>query len=388
MCYQKGIFGRSRWLAVTLISLIPGCEKVPTFQELTGQEAKPASTEQKGPMPVTAPPAQAAVDQLKPMPKPAALEPNEVIARITQRPPHEITNEDLVNLTNLPSGQDQIHSLDLTKSTVNDAGVRLLSKLPQLMNLNLSYLKISGNSLESLQAIPDLRSLSLEGIQGLSPESWEIVAGLSHLETLNVLGTLITDDTVAKFVRLPNLKELNLTQTLVTDAVFSHVAEMKNLEVLRFEGLSSVNGRGLQVLAKAKNNLLRELHASRTPLGIAGLKHIKLIPSLRLLDITSSNLTDQQLYELRGAGNVVTLKLGFNLLTVAGMPAVVTLRDLEDLDIQNNMMIDDRALGALSKMKGLKTLNVTRTSCTPRGLQEFARLQKNCKLISNETPNP
>lgn len=388
MCYQKGIIGLSRWLAVTLISLISGCEKVPTFQELTGQEAKPAATEQRSPMPVTANPAPATSVESKPMPKPVTLDPGEVIAKILQRPPHEISNEDLVNLTNLPSGQDQIHSLDLTKSSVSDAGVKLLPKLPQLTNLNLGYLKISGNSLESLKAIPDLRSLTLEGIQGLSPESWEIVADLSHLETLSLLGTFVTDDNVAKLVRLPNLKELNLTQTLVTDAVFSHVAEMKTLEILRFEGLSSIDGHGLQVLGKAKNNPLRELHASRTKLGIAGLKHIKSIPSLRLLDITSSNLTDQQLYELRGAGNIVTLKLGFNLLTAAGMPTLVTLRDLEDLDLQNNMAIDDRALGALSKMKGLKTLNVTRTSCTPRGLQEFARLQKNCKLIFSDTTNP
>lgn len=388
MGYQKGILGLSRWLAMALISLISGCEKVPTFQELTGQEAKPAATEQKSPMPVTANPAPVTSLESKPMPKPVSVEPSEVIAKILQRPPHEISHDDLVNLTNLPSGLDQIHSLDLTKSSVSDAGVKLLPKLPQLTNLNLSYLKISGNSLESLKAIPDLRNLSLEGIQGLSPESWEIVADLSHLETLSLLGTFVTDDNVSKLARLPNLKELNLTQTLVTDAVFSHVAEMKTLEVLRFEGLSSIDGHGLQVLAKAKSNPLRELHASRTKLGIAGLKHIKSIPSLRLLDITSSNLTDQQLYELRGAGNIVTLKLGFNLLTAAGVPALVTLRDLEELDLQNNMAIDDRALGALSKMKGLKTLNVTRTSCTPRGLQEFARLQKNCKLIFSDTPNP
>ena len=368
--------------------LLVGCEKVPTFQELTSQQ--PQNAAQQGTSnPTTPAPKPPTAAPVVATPQPASVAPEVVIADLLKRPTNGINDSDIATLTNLPSGLDEIKSLDVTRSTVTDDGVRLISKLPALTQLDLTGTQIRGNGLAGLKGLSNLRVLTLNEIHSLTPECWDFLCELTQLETVNLVGTRITNKDVEKLTRLTSLKELNLSQTQVSDAAFTHLAEIENLQILRLEMNSLIDGSGLQAFSKSKTKPpLRELHSFRTKINIAGLKHVKGIPNLELLNIADILLTDQQVQDLKGTNNVKTLNVSFNRLTTASMPVFATMKNLEDLDLQNIDTINDACLAALSKVRGLRSLNVTRTTCSRKGLEAFSKLQKNCRLIFSDDISP
>lgn len=369
-------------LAVSAMVNFVGCEKVPTFQELSGQQ--PAPTTPANPtQPAPSSSSPAALPGTAPQ---KAVDPASVIADFRTRLPHQITDTDLKSLTDLPAGLEEIVSVNLDASAVSDDGVQLLVKCPRLSDLSLRGTKIRGSCLASLGRLTELRRLTLREVS-LDPANWSLVCELPNLEILDVMSTTITDEVVAKLSNLASLRELNLSATPITDLAIAHLAKSESLEVLRIESVVRVNGSGFEAFAKTKGkaNTLREIHASMTHLAVPGFKHLKAIPSLEVLDVSNSQLTDVQLNELRGASNISRLNASNNRLSAAGMPIFATMRRLQFLDLRNMATIDDSSLAVLSKDKKLKWLNVLQTNCTQQGLQTFAKLQKQCELNSEDS---
>jgi hypothetical protein len=219
----------------------------------------------------------------------------------------------------------------------------------------------------------------------MSTQGWEEISKLNQLESLDVSGNSnISNTDVAKFVALTNLRELNLSTTSITDDAFKSLAEMERLEVLKIEGSTQLKGHGLQAYTRTKPTL-RELHATGTPLHSGGLKHIKSISSLEFLDISNSGLSDQPFADLKGANNLIHLKIGgANVLSNAGMQTVLTLSKLKILDLERMQTINDQGLGILSKKSGLQTLNAKKTPFTRQGIEKFQKIQKNCEVLFSE----
>lgn len=374
-------------LGVSAVMNLVGCEKVPTFQELSGQQPSPTtSTSPANPAPpATSNSSPAALPETVPQ---KSVDPASVIADFRSRLPHQVTDTDLKSLTSLPTGLEEIVSVNLDASSVSDDGVQLLMKCQRLSDLSLRGTRIRGSCLASLGKLTELRRLTLREVS-LDPTNWSLICELPKLEVLDVMSTTITDEDVAKLTNLASLRELNLSATPITDAAIAHLAKSESLEVLRMEGVVRVNGSGFEAFAKTKGkaNTLREVHASMTHLAVPGFKHLKAIPSLEFLDISNTQLTDVQLNELRGASNISTLNASNNRLSASGMPIFATMRKLQSLDLRNMATIDDSSLAVLSKDKKLKWLNVLQTNCTQQGLQTFAKLQKQCELnVENKQP--
>ena len=86
-----------------------------------------------------------------------------------------------------------IVSLDLSSSTVTDAGAKLLENAAELRTLRLSETALTDAGLDALAKLP-------------------------KLESLNLYGTQITNQGILKLAALPNLKKLYLWQTKVDAA--------------------------------------------------------------------------------------------------------------------------------------------------------------------------
>ncbi len=365
------------------LTALTGCEKVPTFQELTGeQQGKSANT-----TPNPTPAATAKVSQPTPAPEvanPAPIDPAKFLADFSAKRSDAITDADLETLASLESGREQVASLDISRSGITDAGLQNLTKLPELSVLILTATSIDGHGLEALAGCPKLKRLKVSSALKITPQGWEALSKVSQLEFLDVSSTSsITDADVAKFTAMPHLRELNLSETTLTDEVFKTLAQMENLEILHIEKDGLIRGSGLQAYTKSKP-ALREIYANGTPLGNAGLRHIKSIRSLAFLDISGTSLTDTQFAELKGANNLVHLKIGANFLSNDGMKIVLSLSKLKILDLEGMPTINDAALGILSKKSGLQTLNVKKTPCTPKAIEQFRKLQKNCEVLASE----
>lgn len=359
---------------VTLFVALVGCEKVPTFQELTGQQqsASPASTPNT--VPVATPKTQQPIVAVE-VPKPVSINPEKFLADFSNKPSEAINDADLKTLATLESGRDQIKLLNLTRGGITDEGLQNLTQLPALNELDLTTTSIAGHGLAALEKCPNLRKLKVSTVLRMTSLGWEAISRLSQLEVLDVSSNSnISETDVAKFKALTNLRELNLSETSISDEVFLALADMEGLEILKIEACGRLQGHGLQAYARAKPKL-RELHARRTQIATAGLRHLKMISSLEFLDISGSSLTDPQFADLRGANNIVHLKIGENFLTNAGMQVVPTLGKLKILDLEGMQNISDPGLGIIAKKSGLQSLNVRRVSFSPQAIQAFQKIQ-------------
>ena len=367
-----------------LLVMAFGCEKVPTFQELTGQQQQnPTSTTTPSVTPAVAP-KDTHPNPGVPSAKPVPIDPAKFLSELQSKRSEQINDDDLKTLANLESGREQVTFLNITRGGITDEALQNLTKLPELTQLDLTSTNIDGHGFAALRDCPKLRKLKVSGVLRMSPQGWEEISKLTQLEVLDASNnSSLSNVDVAKFIALTNLKELDLSSTPITDDAFRSLAEMERLEILKIEGNSQLKGNGLQAYSRTKPTL-RELHAMRTPLHAAGLKHIKSISSLEFLDISNTSLSDQPFADLKGANNLVHLKVGANQLTNAGMQTVLTLSKLKILDLEAMQTINDQGLGILSKKSGLQTLNAKRVPFTRKGIEQFQKINKNCEVLISE----
>lgn len=370
------------------VFLLFGCEKVPTFQEITGQDANknsPAVVNSGAP---TATPEKPASETPVVQQPPATENPEEVLAALTRKSGAQLADREIVRATKVPSILAELKTLDVSRSAVTDEGIRLLGQFSALEQIDLSALKIGGEGIEGLEPLANLKELAMVSVQMGSASGWERLGKLSQVETLNLTQSNITDADISTLVSMTGLKDLNISNTSLTDAALVQLAKLENLEILRMESTRQINGVGLKAFIQKKPMAgLRCLYASSTPLSRDGLSNVKKIGSLEVFEFSSVQLSDQLLSELKGATNLKTLVLGNNHLTAASGLTIKTMRNLETLDLRHNSMVTPQMLAPLTTLTELTNLNVTKTGCTLAAVQEFRRLRKNCTVIFDDTPS-
>ncbi len=384
--------------------LLIGCEKVPTFQEITRQDAGKNSPSVSSSTPATVVP-ETSAEEVKPIdPQPDAAA---IIALLTQKSGGGLGDRDIELATKVSSVLAELKSLDAAGSAVTDQGIRLIGQFPELSKVDLSFLQINGAGIEGLQSLSNLRELTLISVTMGNSAGWRHLGKLSQIETLNLTSTNITDADVPNLVSMTGLKDLNISNTALTDAALVHLAKLANLEILRMESNRQIHGVGLKAFVQKKQKPgLRCLHATSTPLNRDGLINVKKMGSLEVFENHSAQLTDQLLFELKGATNLKTLTIGNNQLTDAsGLTirtmrncehgnqhistdasglTIRTMRNLENLDLSHIPTVTEKLLMSLGPLSELSTLNVTKTSCSVNSVQEFRRLRKNCKVIFDD----
>jgi internalin A len=118
---------------------------------------------------------------------------------------------------------DQLEWLDLSKSTVDDAGIERLAGLPHLRAINLNNTKLTDAALDSLSRLATLERLYLDG-------------------------TRVTDAGLRAMRYQWNLKILDLRNCAITDEGAQHLAKNEGLEFVRLDN-TKVTDRGLRALA-------------------------------------------------------------------------------------------------------------------------------------------
>ncbi|MCS5540968.1 MAG: hypothetical protein NZ804_13335, partial [Roseibacillus sp.] len=84
-----------------------------------------------------------------------------------------------------------------------------------LVDVNLGATSITDAGMANLSKMPKLRKLWLNGT-GITDAGLDSITALSALEYLNLYGTQVTDEGLKKLAGLKNLKKLYLWQTKVT----------------------------------------------------------------------------------------------------------------------------------------------------------------------------
>ena len=227
---------------------------------------------------------------------------------------------------------EHISTVSLKGTTITDAELAILTKLPRLTDLSLERTEVSSVGLAHVAAVTSLQKLDL-----------------AH--------TLLGDDAIASLKPLGNLRVLHLESTLV-------------------------EGPGLAQLAGLTS--LRELHLDNAPLGNAGLEHIAKIYGLEVLSLRYTNVTDEGMARLGQLRNLMRLDLTSVDVTEKGLQSLAQLTNLVDLDLSFARFAEP-GLQVLVTLPQLKRLGLEQTTVTDKAMPWIARLTKLEALNLNYT---
>jgi hypothetical protein len=154
-----------------------------------------------------------------------------------------VTEAGLERLKEVP----QLRCLGIGGHRVRGPKMRIITALPNLEELDLSYTDVGDAELEQLKTLTHLHTLYLLNTR-ITDAGMRHLEAISSLEALLLWRTRVGDAGVEHLKRLTHLKELDLIQTRITDAALEQLAGMRQLEDLdlRFTHISQEGFRKIK----------------------------------------------------------------------------------------------------------------------------------------------
>uniref|UniRef100_A0A453JZZ1 F-box/LRR-repeat protein 15-like leucin rich repeat domain-containing protein n=1 Tax=Aegilops tauschii subsp. strangulata TaxID=200361 RepID=A0A453JZZ1_AEGTS len=287
---------------------------------------------------------------------------------------------------------------------ISDIGVDLLvKKCRELRSLDISYLKVSNESLRSISTLEKLEELAMVACSCIDDEGLELLSrGSNSLQEIgqDFLSKLVTLKATLAVLRLDgfevsssllsaigegctNLVEIGLSKcngvtdegisslvaccsylrtidltccNLVTNNSLDSIADnCKLLECLRLESCSSINEKGLERIASC-------------------------CPNLKEIDLTDCGVNDEALHHLAKCSELLILKLGLSSsISDKGLGFISSkCGKLIELDLYRCSSITDDGLAALANgCKKIKLLNLCYCNkITDSGLSHLGALEE------------
>ena len=226
----------------------------------------------------------------------------------------------------------------------------------------------------------DLRSKEVHALEDIGASVDVDAEG--HVRCVVLVGQLVTDDDlktlrpVEKTIRrlnliytkltgpgLANLRGMNMLERLdlganihLQDEGLMYLQTLPSLDMLRVWD-TKITDRGLYVVESLPK--LRWLYLSGTAINGAGLVYLKKLPRLRGLDLRATQITD------------------------ASMKQLEMLQNLEWIDLSDTQ-INGKGLIYLSQLPRLKRIHIRHTQIVPRHLKKFRKYQPDCQINQSE----
>jgi len=240
-----------------------------------------------------------------------------------------VTDSDLLQLARL----NHLTHLDLSLTRITDHGLQQLKEAPGIADLNLYYAEqITDEGLAAVKAWKKLKRLNLRGTK-VTDTTLEHISQVTTLEALDVGFAQITDVGLDRLSSLPNLRELAIGGNKLTDVGLQTLRQLPGLTSLDLggsqrtdSGLWSVSLTELGLGALTTLRGLRELRLDGMPVSARWLEKLKPLdklerlslqgcrrlgddaalvlaswPSLRVLDLKGTAVTEKGLADLRHA---------------------------------------------------------------------------------------
>jgi Leucine-rich repeat (LRR) protein len=277
-----------------------------------------------------------------------------------------------------------------------DPNLRGLPPISEPFGVDFAHSVCSDRTLKELASHRNLVVLNL-GWETISNSSAKIIAQMADLRMLALSNTSITGAGVAQLTQLPNLQFLDLRYFSDLPGACPHVGQMKQLTTLlmgsglvddglrELRGLtqltlldlymSGVSDRGLVHLRPLSR--LQNLNLSLTAMTDAGLRHLGELPSLKTLRLNSlgENLTGSGLEGLRNLVNLEQLELRDNAISGDALRHLAELPNLRELDLTGTR-IDDSTVRHLALFPRLRVLKLAKTRISDDGMRHLSRLSE------------
>lgn len=150
---------------------------------------------------------------------------------------------------------------------------------------------------------------------------------------------------------------VNLRMQPVTDDELSRILESPTLRLLDVSG-SLVTDKGVKQLGT--QNQLESLGLSGTQITDASVQQLASLKRLKFLDLSSTRVTGGGIQTLGGLKQLRTLRLESTRTSDECLALIATLPNLWQLDLKDTR-VTDHGLAALSRCKNLRSLDVSRS---------------------------
>lgn len=188
----------------------------------------------------------------------------------------------------------EVAELDIWKFGVTDSQMAELSRLQCIEGLELTDSRIAAVGLRHLTAMRSLRELNLSATC-ISDATLAHIAALKKLEVLWLVDTNVTDNGLRYVGTLRSLIGLGLGETRITDAGMVHLGELTRLEYLDLQN-NSIGDEALHFLARLPR--LASLDLMETRVTDDGLKTLRRFRALEILSLHSCEISDAGLVYL------------------------------------------------------------------------------------------
>jgi len=221
----------------------------------------------------------------------------------------------------------------LARLDISDTSMSCIGKMQSLQSLDLSESTIDDRSLRHIEHLP--------------------------LHDLNLFGTNISDRGVQHIAKIKTLRSLNIGATQISDEAIEQLSSLVDLEVFRFCA-TKITDKGFQSLARLRN--IRQLDVSDIPVSEKSFRLIGSLPKLESIDLGGVKVTARDIEDLRSAP---------------------CLRHI----ILFRSELNDAELHALSELKGVRTLQLSRNPFTNNGVAYLGKMTNLINVSMLECPN-
>jgi hypothetical protein len=196
----------------------------------------------------------------------------------------------------------RLQRLSVAREGATDRALKVVGGLGELEYFRIWRGQFGDAGLEHLTRLPCLRTLVLEDTR-LSDNALRRLDSLTHLETLEFAGCLMTNHDMSILPVLHNVKSLTIyenKEALLTEQGFVHFSRLPKLEDLSLTGCN-VTDDGLNHL-KCLNSL-KDIYISgaRVKITSAGFQHLRSMKFLKTLTIKECQVRVEDVRQLESA---------------------------------------------------------------------------------------
>lgn len=248
-------------------------------------------------------------------------------------------------------GQGRIVAVDLRASWVTDIDLESLAAASSIEELDLANTHITDVGLEAVAKLPNLKSLDLFFCEHITEAGVAYLKDIPGLERLNLRGARVSDSGMAFLAQIPTLKSLDIGVTQITGPAFEHFEALEQLEEL------SIGGNRV---------------------GDLGLSYLQTLPALKSLDVSGSQVTDSGVWGVTVTDvnvGLIALLSGLEELNLAASDAEYIANIGDGVPrLRNRIELTDLGVAKLADLERLRSLNLSRSGVTEKGLAALAKL--------------
>jgi Leucine-rich repeat (LRR) protein len=126
-----------------------------------------------------------------------------------------------------------------------------LGTLSNLRDLSLTCFPYPESLLEQIGRLQGLKTLRIGFVDNVPSEDFRHLSRLTHLESLSMIGSSVTDSALSNLAELKRLKSLSLTNTSIGDAGLRYLSGLIELETLQLDH-TKISDAGLMHLVPLK----------------------------------------------------------------------------------------------------------------------------------------